>query len=64
MEKVACSGEYARLHILTHVFWYYDKEEAISRTVGAFIRSASQERYRQMAENTTDLRVILTKDSI
>lgn len=56
------SGEYERLHILTHAFWYHEAEENISQTVGDFIRSANRERYGQMAENITDLPSILKED--
>lgn len=56
------SGEYDRLHILTHAFWYHEAEEDISQTVGAFIRSANRERYRRMAENITDIAAILKEE--
>lgn len=56
------SGEYERLHILTHAFWYHEEEEDISRTTGDFIRSANRERYRRMAENVTDLPSILREE--
>ena len=58
------SGEYNRLHILTHAFWYHEKEEDIAQTVGTFIRFANQERYRQMAENITDIHSILREDEV
>lgn len=58
------SGEYSRLHILTHAFWYHEEEEDISRTVEQFIRSAGRERYRQLAENITDLPSILQEESV
>ena len=58
------SGEYDRLHILTHAFWYHEDEEDITKTVGTFIRSANQERYRQMAENITDINSILREDEV
>ena len=56
------SGEFDRLHILTHAFWYHEAEEDISQTVGNFVRSAGLERYRQMAENITDIALILTEE--
>lgn len=31
------SGEYDRLHILTHAFWYHGQEQDITQTVGAFV---------------------------
>lgn len=59
VEEIIRSGEYDRLHILTHAFWYHEEEEDISMTVGNFIRSANQERYQQMAENITDISSVL-----
>lgn len=61
VEEIIRSGEHARLHILTHAFWYHDEEEDISQTVGNFIRSANRERYAQMMENITDIDTILPK---
>lgn len=58
------SGEYDRLHILTHAFWYHEEEEDISQTVGDFVRSAGPERYRQMAENITDITSILREEDM
>lgn len=60
--NIVRSGEYDRLHILTHAFWYHEGEEDIARTVGAFIRSANKERYQQMAENITDLPSIVGEE--
>lgn len=58
------SGEYDRLHILTHAFWYHEQEQDITQSVGAFIRSANAERYAQMTENITDLPSILPKEAL
>ena len=64
VEEIVRAGKYDRLHILTHAFWYYEREESISQIVGNFIRSAREERYRQMSENITDLPSILKKEDI
>lgn len=56
------SGEYNRLHILTHAFWYHEQEEDMVRSVGDFIRSANSERYNQMMDNITDLESIVRKE--
>lgn len=56
------SGEYNRLHILTHAFWYHEDEESIETTAGNFIRLAVGERYDQMMENITDLPAILSRE--
>lgn len=61
-EEIIRSGEYDRLHILTHAFWYHEQEQDITESVGAFIRSANAERYEQMMENITDLTSILQKE--
>lgn len=58
------SGSYARLHILTHAFWYHEDDWDISQTVGAFVRSANRERWRQMAENITDMDAILKEEEV
>lgn len=58
------SGAYDRLHILTHPFWYHETEQSIQETVGAFVRSANRERWRQMAENITDMDSILKEDEL
>lgn len=58
-EEIIRSGKYDRFHILTHAFWYHEEDEDISRAVGDFIHSANRERYRQMAENITDIASIL-----
>ncbi len=62
VQKIIQSGDCDRLHILTHAFWYHEKEEPIETTVGNFIRSANRERYSQMMENITDLPSILKED--
>lgn len=56
------SGAHDRLHILTHAFWYHGKEETLEETVRSFIRSASRQRYRQMADNITDIASIMRED--
>lgn len=61
VENIIRSGEYDRLHILTHAFWYHERELNIAESVGAFIRSANAERYKQMKDNITDLPSILTR---
>ncbi len=49
------SGEYSRLHILTHAFWYHDKDQSLFETVNTFIHSANQALYHQMEENITNI---------
>lgn len=62
VEDIIRSKAYDRLHILTHAFWYHEKDQDIARTVDDFIRAASGERCRRMAENITDIAGILGAD--
>lgn len=64
VEEIIRGGEYDRLHILTHAFWYHEQEQDITESVGAFIRSANAERYERMMENITDLPSILPKEEL
>lgn len=64
VEDIIRSGEHDRLHILTHAFWYHEREQDITESVGAFVRSASAERYEQMMENITDLPSILPREAL
>lgn len=64
VDEIIRGGEYDRLHILTHAFWYHEQERDITESVGAFVRSANAERYEQMMENITDLPSILPKEEI
>ena len=64
VEDIIRGGEYDRLHILTHAFWYHEQEQDITESFGGFIRSANAERYAQMLENITDLPSIIARESI
>lgn len=64
VEDIIRSRQYERLHILTHAFWYHEREEDITETVGRFIRAANGERYRAMSENLTDLPSVLKESEI
>lgn len=59
VEKIVDSGEYRRLHILTHAFWYNKQELSIEQSVSDFIKHANIERYEQMNHNITDLESIM-----
>ncbi len=50
VKDIIRSGEYDRLHILTHAFWYHEEEQDLSQALGAFIRSANRERYIQVVK--------------
>jgi len=64
VEAVVKSGQYKRLHILTHPFWYEESERAIESKLSAFIRDASSQRYHFLAENIRDFKGILREEDI
>lgn len=64
MEKIIDSAEYDRLHILTHPFWYSEKEYDMHHAVAGFINSANLQRYQQMERNITDLESIMGREEV
>ncbi len=64
VESILTSGEYRRLQILTHSFWYYDEEKDLHDTVKSFICGANRERYDNYKNNFTDLESVLGLNEI
>ena len=58
------SGEYDRLHILTHAFWYHDTPRSAAETIADFVRIAPHERYLGMRDNIRDLEAVLREEEI
>jgi len=48
------SGDYDRLHILTHAFWYHEGEQSIEETISTFLSEAEDDRCVLMGENIRD----------
>ncbi len=61
VEKIIKSGEYSKLQILVHPFWYEEKESDMKETITSFINSAVVERYDSFDENFTDLVAVLRR---
>jgi hypothetical protein len=55
VEAIVESNDYNRLHILTHPFWYYEKEKSLENTITDWIKSASVDRYDNLNQNFTSL---------
>lgn len=64
VEEIIVSGKYSRMQILTHAFWYDEKEKGLHDTIKFFINSASRQRYDSLAENFTDLESVIGLDEI
>ena len=57
--RMVSEGVFSKLHILTHAFWYEEKERTIQEQISRFIRSANCERYDTMRGNIRDLSAIM-----
>lgn len=55
------SEKYDKLHILTHSFWYSDKNETIDEKLVKFIDEAKMERYFSLKDNIRDLDEIINE---
>jgi len=55
VEEIVDSGEYHRLHILTHAFWYENEEKTTREILLDFINDAKKERYNALAGNIRDI---------
>lgn len=64
VEEIIESEEYERLHILTHAFWYEEKERDIHETVSYFINSGNYARYQTVKANITDLDSIMSENEV
>ena len=58
------SNEHSRLHILTHAFWYREREESLQKTVCDFICESKLERYANFATNIRNLEEIVSLSDI
>ncbi len=64
VEQYVESGEYDRLHILTHAFWYHDEEIDMHRVIETYVNAANQERYGILNENFTDLGRVMERGEV
>lgn len=62
--EVIQSGKYDKLHILTHAFWYHDKEKDLKTTIKEFVNQGNIDRYHTLDKNITDLKSILGDEEI
>ena len=63
VEDIIQGSEFPRLHILTHSFWYHEKDQPIGRTVRDFIASAGEDRKKCLKENITALEEIIGEEN-
>ena len=64
VEEIISSKEHEKLHILTHAFWYSDKQETTREKLLRFITSSNQRQYDELACNFRDLSDFVTREEI
>ncbi|MBE5857828.1 MAG: hypothetical protein E7296_09735 [Lachnospiraceae bacterium] len=62
VEDIIDSGEFDKLHILTHSFWYNKSEENIHDALINNINDAKKERYLAFSENIRNITEIIGDD--
>ena len=54
-------GAYAKLHILTHPFWYHEEEKSMEEILHEFLNRAKMERYDDLNDNFTGLENVVKR---
>lgn len=58
------SHKYDKLHILTHAFWYEEKESSTRNKLLAYIKNASTDRYDILNQNFRNLPEFVQRDEV
>lgn len=53
------SNQYSQMQILTHPFWYHEKEKHMREVISEFLNRAGMERYSELKENFTNLKDVI-----
>ena len=64
LSELIKSGDYERIHILTHAFWYAETAETAREKLLRFINSANSSRFDILAENIRDIEEFVKKEDI
>lgn len=64
VEEIIGGGQYTKLHILTHAFWYNGEEKDIHDSVRGYVNAGNSARYGWMGENITDLEEIMGRGEV
>jgi hypothetical protein len=62
--EIIKNQSFDKLHILTHPFWYSNKEESMKEKLMAFIHSSNAERYNYIKNNFRDVEEVLGLEEI
>lgn len=64
VQAIIISGEYERLHMLTHPFWYNEVEQTAKEDLKSFCESRTGRCYEWMQDNVRDLEEILERSEL
>lgn len=64
IEDIVAAGNFERLHILTHAFWYNDVEKNIHDSVYEFVNNGNRQRYIGMQSNISNLHLIMPENEV
>lgn len=64
VEELIKNGEYPKLQILVHPFWYYEEETSAHDALYRFVRNAGRERYEALSQNIRDVEELIRKNEL
>jgi len=64
VEEILEHAQYPNIQMLTHPFWYHNREETMSESLIKFVLSAKRERYKNLDNNFTRLSDVLRIEEI
>lgn len=64
IDEIIESGAHEKLHILTHAFWYSEKESDLRETILNFIKAGNIDRFDILNVNITDLDKIVSLEEV
>lgn len=67
IDEIISKGDYSKLHILTHPFWYNDDTSnvnSIGDALKTFIKRGNTDRYEILKKNITDIESVIDKGKI
>ena len=64
IKEIINSNKYEKLHILTHPFWYEDKEDTMKNKLKKFLENSIIDRYYALDDNLKDLESVISKEEI
>ena len=64
IESIIKKGEFNKMQLLTHAFWYRGKEHSIDEIIKEFVNSANQSRYMYLNENIRNLSELMSNNEV